>query len=61
MERISEMYLSIWDATYALASVNYVPKSESSRGAGVSDAFTLTTFACASVHRAPAHFDAILV
>ncbi|KAK9223018.1 hypothetical protein WN944_011460 [Citrus x changshan-huyou] len=55
------MYLSVRDATYALASVNYVPDSESSGGAGASDAFAPTTSASASVHRAPAHSDAILV
>lgn len=41
-----------------LASVNYVPDSESSGGAGASDAFAPTTSASASVHRAPAHSDA---
>lgn len=50
------MYLSVRDATYALASVNYVPYSDTSGGA--SDAFAPTTSASVSVYRAPAHSDA---
>jgi hypothetical protein len=42
------MYLSVRDATYALASVTHVPYSDTSGGA--SDAFALTTSASASAY-----------
>ena len=51
------MYLSVRDATYALASVAYVPDSETSGGA--SDAVALTTSASASAYCALAYSDAL--